>query len=466
MKTKNLDNLERSRIIQVLLEKSINGKPKYGAMSEVASQFGVCRKTITDIWNEGNRQRQAGQVINVNSKLKGRKLKSKLHFDAEKLESIDLLKRTTQQEVADGMGVSQSTINRWVAEDHINSHTNAIKPGLTDPNKLDRLIYCLQHLQYGQVSKKFTFKDQSNVVHMDEKWFFITKPSQRFYVGKREKRPYRTCQSKRFITKVMFMCAVSRPKYGPNKEVICDGKLGLWPFVMEVPAKRKSKNRCAGTMETKCIESINKQVTKEMVINKVLPAIKAKWPSNYSKNIMIQQDNVRPHITNKDADFKRAATEDEWNIEFSYQPPNSPDLNVLDLGFFRAIQSLQQKKKSKVVSELVENTTKAFDDLEVIKLNYVFITLQACMLEIMQLKGGNDYPVPHMHKSKLAKNLVYYPSSDSGSATIDQAGSDNDPTGRCKEASMQVEDFEEAEQASDNKHILKKHNNHQTTSTF
>ncbi|XP_074304666.1 uncharacterized protein LOC141639438 [Silene latifolia] len=386
MKTKNLDNLERSRIIQVLLEKSINGKPKYGAMSEVASQFGVCRKTITDIWNEGNRQRQAGQ-------------------------------RTTQQEVADGMGVSQSTINRWVAEDHINSHTNAIKPGLKDANKLDRLIYCLQHLQYDQVSKKFTFKDQSNVVHMDEKWFFITKPSQRFYVGKREKRPHKTCQSKRFITKVMFMCAVSRPKYGPNKEVICDGKLGLWPFVMEVPAKRKSKNRCAGTMETKCIESINKQVTKEMVINKVLPAIKAKWPSNYSKNIMIQQDNARPHITNKDADFKRAATEDGWNIEFSYQPPNSPDLN-------------------------------------------------ACMLEIMQLKGGNDYPVPHMHKSKLAAagilpeyldadvelvkeciryvenlghgssisdlvNAINNAGSSSGSAT-DQAGSSNDPTGDIK----------------------------------
>ncbi|XP_074321429.1 uncharacterized protein LOC141657936 [Silene latifolia] len=198
------------------------------------------------------------------------------------------------------------------------------------------------------------------------------------------------------------MCAVARPKYGPNQEIICDGKLGCWPFVMEVPAQRKSKNRCAGTLETKCIESISKQVTKDMLINQVIPAIKAQWPSTCSKHILIQQDNARPHINNKDADFRRAGTEDGWNIEFTHQPPNSPDLNVLDLGFFRAIQSLQQKKKSKVVKDLVDNTMKAFEELEVKKLNYVFITLQACMLEIMKLKGGNDYPLPHMHKSKLA----------------------------------------------------------------
>ncbi|XP_074293627.1 uncharacterized protein LOC141620727 [Silene latifolia] len=167
------------------------------------------------------------------------------------------------------------------------------------------------------------------------------------------------------------MRAVSRPKYGPNK-VLCDGKLGIWPFVMDVPAKRNSKNRVASTLETKCIESITKK------------------------------DNARPHITNRDEDFRKVASADGWNIKFTHQPPNSPDLNVLDLGFFRAIQSLQEKKKSNVLDELVHNTMKAFEELDVVKLNYVFITLQACMLEIMPLKGGIDYPIPHMHKTKLA----------------------------------------------------------------
>ncbi|XP_074314581.1 uncharacterized protein LOC141649802 [Silene latifolia] len=314
MKIKNLTNAERSRISQILLEKCTDGKPKYGTMSEIALQFGVCRKTITNIWNIARKQYASGQAINVNNKLIGRPMAHRCKFDTEKLEQLDMIKRTTQEEVAAGLGVSQSTISRWVKADLIDSHTNAIKLGLTDNNILARLIYCLEHLHYDQVSKKYTFKDQ----------------------GKNEKRPYRTCQSKRFITKVMFMCAVARPKlYGPNQEIIFDGKLGCWPFVMEVPAQRKSKNICAGTLETKCIKSITKQVTKDMLINQVIPAIKAKWPSTCSKHILIQQDNARPHITNKDADFRRAGTEDGWNnIEFTHQPPNSPDLNVLDLRFF------------------------------------------------------------------------------------------------------------------------------------
>ncbi|XP_074310262.1 uncharacterized protein LOC141646106 [Silene latifolia] len=361
-------------------------------------------------------QHAAGHGISVNSKLKGRQMPKRKVFDTNKLESIELLKRTTQEGVSKGMGVSQSTVSRWVKADLIDSHTNAIKPLLSDKNKLERLIYCLSHLHYDKHTKQFIFKDQSNVIHIDEKWFFITKPSQRFYVGKKERRPFRCTQSKRFITKVMFMCAVSRPKYAENKEVICDGKIGIWPFVMEVPAKRKSKNRTAGTLETKNIESITKKVTKEMLISNVLPAIKAKWQDNTSKNVLIQQDNARPHITNMDEDFTRHANEDGWNIQLTCQPPNSPDLNVLDLGFFRAIQALQQKEKANTLQQLVDNVMQAYEQLEAIKLNYVFITLQACMMEIMQLKGGIDYPIPHMHKSKLAAQ--------------EHAGCSNDPTGQ------------------------------------
>ncbi|XP_074297784.1 uncharacterized protein LOC141628557 [Silene latifolia] len=202
----------------------------------------------------------------------------------------------------------------------------------------------------------------------------------------------------------MFMCAVARPKYGPNGEVLFDGKIGICPFIVEVPRKRNSRNRVAGTLETKCIESVNKQVIKDMIIRVVVPAIKAKWPENKSKYIIIQQDNARSHIKNSDPEFIAAANQDGWNIELSCQAPNSPDLNVLDLGFFRAIQSLQQRTNCYKLDKLVIEVNMAFANLEVIKikLNYVFITLHACMLEVMKRKRGNDYPLPHMHKTKLA----------------------------------------------------------------
>ena len=35
------------------------------------------------------------------------------------------------------------------------------------------------------------------------------------------------------------------------------------------------------------------------------------------------------------------------------QPPNSPDFNILDLGFFNSIQSLQQQKRMTDIDELI-----------------------------------------------------------------------------------------------------------------
>ncbi|XP_074290477.1 uncharacterized protein LOC141617194 [Silene latifolia] len=345
---KNLTNLERSKIIETILENSHNGKPNYGIMLSLASRYSVCRKTITDLWNVAQEQRRRCIPVNVNSKKKGSKKIGRVVLDIAKLESIELLNRTTQHSLAENMGVSQSTISRWVTSKQIKSHSNAIKPGLNEKNKLARLLFSLAHLDYHEITKRVVFKDQSNIIHMDEKWFSKTKVSTRFYLSKGETEPHRCVQSKSFIEKVMFMCSVARPKYGSNGDVIFDGKIGIWPFVSQVPAKRNSKNREAGTLETKCIESINKQVTRDMVINCVLPAIKAKWPPNLSKLIIIQQDNARPHFTNDDPEFRKRRIKRWWKIELAYQTPNSPDLNVLDL-------------------------------------------------------GGIDYPVPHMHKSKLAR---------------------------------------------------------------
>ncbi|XP_074283945.1 uncharacterized protein LOC141608498 [Silene latifolia] len=138
-----------------------------------------------------------------------------------------------------------------------------------------------------------------------------------------------------------------------------------------------------------------------LMLGKV-PIDEADCSNGFGESDESHMDNARPHIKNSDPDFKAEANKDGWNIELSCQPPNSPDLNVLDLGFFRAIQSLQQRKNAYKLDKLVVEVNNAFEKLEVIKLNYVFITLQACMIEVLKRKGGNDYPLPHMHKSKLA----------------------------------------------------------------
>ena len=49
-------------------------------------------------------------------------------------------------------------------------------------------------------------------VHVDEKWFYLTKINHRIYLVPGEVGPTRQVQSKRFIPKVMFLAAVAEPR--------------------------------------------------------------------------------------------------------------------------------------------------------------------------------------------------------------------------------------------------------------
>ena len=54
-----------------------------------------------------------------------------------------------------------------------------------------------------------------------------------------------------------------------------------------------------------------------------------------------------------DPQFCECAKQDGFDIRLICQPANSPDFNVLDLGFFRAIQAIQYKKNAKTLKELI-----------------------------------------------------------------------------------------------------------------
>ena len=82
-----------------------------------------------------------------------------------------------------------------------------------------------------------------------------------------------------------------------------------------------------------------KDVIRSGLIEKLLPAIK-KWPCSNSKMIFIQQDNAKTHLDVNDAEFVETVKMDGHDIHLCCQLANSPNMNVLDLGFFRAIDSL------------------------------------------------------------------------------------------------------------------------------
>jgi hypothetical protein len=87
------------------------------------------------------------------------------------------------------------------------------------------------------------------------------------------------------------------------------------------------------------------------------------------------------------------------NISLVNQPPN----NVLDLGYFNAIQSLQQKKHTNTIPELVKAGEDSFVELDRHTLNKVFLTHQQVLEQIILCGGGNNYKLPHMGKERLLR---------------------------------------------------------------
>ena len=74
---------------------------------------------------------------------------------------------------------------------------------------------------------------------------------------------------------------------------------------------------------------MTKEITRKFLIEKVLPAIKEKWPRYASHDpIYIQQDNARTLIDTNDVEFCQAAKEDGFNIHLMCKPANSRDMNV------------------------------------------------------------------------------------------------------------------------------------------
>ena len=142
-------------------------------------------------------------------------------------------------------------------------------------------------------------------------------------------------------------------------------------------------------------------VYREYLIQKFLPAINERWPTNNGR-IWLQQDGAKLHILEDDVEFKEAVDEIGLNLTMYTQSPNSPDTNILDLGFFRAIQLFNDDYPANE-EELIKSVEKAYGEYPLHKLNHVWLTLQSCLNIIIENDGGNDYKILHMGKESMER---------------------------------------------------------------
>ena len=82
----------------------------------------------------------------------------------------------------------------------------------------------------------------------------------------------------------------------PQPRFNFDGKVGIWFFTEETVAQRNSKNRAAGTPLLKPIDSVTGDVWADLVINKVIPAVRRKF--SWVKELGLKDPVVRIQLDN------------------------------------------------------------------------------------------------------------------------------------------------------------------------
>ncbi|KAG7557066.1 putative transposase Ptta/En/Spm plant [Arabidopsis suecica] len=259
---KEMTDGERVEIYHALLVKSIYGKLRKHTTAEVSSLFSVPLQTVQRIWRRVKNNTN-GEVVDVSHKRKGNCGRKKMQIDLDRLADSPLHRRKILRSLAASLDVSTGVLFRHLKEELIKRHTNAIKPSLREGNMKARLEFCVSMLDSSTLHDNPKFVDMYNIVHIDEKWFYMTKKTETYYLLAIEEEPQRTCQSKNYIGKVMFLAAMARPRFDTEGNETFSGKIGVFPFVTMQRAQRRSRNREAGTLELKPMTSIKREDIKE-----------------------------------------------------------------------------------------------------------------------------------------------------------------------------------------------------------
>jgi hypothetical protein len=235
-------------------------------------------------------------------------------------------------------------------------------------------------------------------------WFYLmAMKGKRKELPEQPREPDKQVVSRMHIPKVMFLMAVGLPQILPDGTVF-DGKIGLWDITKLVPAKRGSKNRPRGTVETKSTAMTAKEFKNKMADpGGVFDMIEHKLGSYFTNpihvTINVQQDGAKPHIAKTIIPaIKEESKKGKRLINMQTQPPQSPDLNVLDLAFINSIKKSAKYAKYEAngdVKEFVRLVKESFSSYSSSKLSRICALQYVAYREILNVDGGNQYDMPH-----------------------------------------------------------------------
>jgi hypothetical protein len=162
----------------------------------VAQLLGISLRSVEKTWKKAMDQEARNEVVDFsnNRKMCGRK-RRELNLD-ERVPQVPLNQRGTLRALARSLGVPFSTLQRRLAWGDLRRHTNSLKPYLSLENRLKRLLYCISMIDEPSITDaKLIFKMMGNIMHMDEKWFDMTKHNRTYYLTPEEPDPVRNIRN-------------------------------------------------------------------------------------------------------------------------------------------------------------------------------------------------------------------------------------------------------------------------------
>ncbi|KAG3201002.1 hypothetical protein PC128_g4177 [Phytophthora cactorum] len=239
---RELTEEERAKVVLWVLQNSVDGVPRLGTMKKVAAGFRVVPRTVSRIWKRTLKAKEVTGLWSAASLRhhRGRPAKD-VASKLERLRGVRYARRGTLRAASGACGVPRATLHRRVKAGDVRALVSVVRPLLTEANKAARLSWCSAHIHPTQR----LYNDMYDTVHVDEKLFYMTQVRRSFYLLPGEPEPEQSVRSKRYITKVMMLAAVARPRWVPSSSTFFDGKLGIWAFVVREPALRSSHRRPA-----------------------------------------------------------------------------------------------------------------------------------------------------------------------------------------------------------------------------
>jgi hypothetical protein len=139
--------------------------------------------------------------VTLGKKGSGHGLKYNSDDVAQAVHEISLRHRSTCWLLEGALAISKGTIHCLIRTEKIlRSHSSIVKPMLTEENKLYQLEFCLNERANNGI-----FNEMYDHIHVDEKFFLLTKEVEQYILAQGEEGPHRTLSHKSslFVTHLL-----------------------------------------------------------------------------------------------------------------------------------------------------------------------------------------------------------------------------------------------------------------------